>query len=323
MPHAPPSRSRILRTLLTSLLAATGLLACSPADNTSGEGTTTGQGTTSSGGSGGASCEAVAIPAPPEGACNGSVALCDLRLDEVVFPTTHNAMSNVDEGWLAPNQPHPVVPQLKDGVRALMLDTHLDADGVPSLCHGNCAFGEKPLTEGLAEIASFLRCNPREIVVIIFEAYVTAAETDAAFHDSGLLDFVRVQPKGAPWPTLAELIAKDERMIVFTDDPAGTPDYYHPVWDYAWDTPYAAETPADLSCTVGRGDPASSLFIFNHFLTNPVADVKLAEQVNVNPFFIDRAEACAAEVNDLPNFVTVDFYTTGDLFAVVQKLNGL
>ncbi len=311
---------------MTALFAAAWLLpACGPGDS----GTGSGGATTGTGGAGGAggetapTCDAYSIPAPPEGACNGSVALCDRRLDEVVFPTTHNAMSNMDEGWIAPNQLHPVIPQLRDGVRGLMLDTHLDADGVPSLCHGSCAFGKKPLDEGLGEIAAFLNCNPREVVVIIFEAYVTPEETDVAFQKSGLRDLVRVQPKGAPWPTLGELIAKNERLIALTDDPSGTPDYYHFVWDYAWDTPYAAETPEDLKCEVGRGDPANSLFIFNHFLTNPTADLTLAEQVNHDPFFLDRAQACSAQVSDLPNFVTVDFYTTGDLFTVVQTLNGL
>lgn len=313
-------------------LALGALCACGPAETSGGAGVTGGGGAGGAGGAGAGAggggaagmCDGytLAVEAPP-GACNGSAALCDRRLDEVVFPTTHNAMSNADEGWLAPNQPHPIVAQLRDGVRGLMLDTHEDAGGVPSLCHGSCAFGEKPLSEGLAEIATFLRCNPREVVVLIFEAYVTPEETDAAFVESGLVDLVRTQPLGAPWPTLSELIAADERLVAFTDDPAGTPPYYHPVWEYAWDNPYAAETPDDMKCEVGRGDPSNPLFIFNHFLTKPTADVTLAEQVNHNPFFLDRVQACAAQTGDLPNFVTVDFYTTGDLFDVVRALNGL
>lgn len=323
-----PLRGPFLATSL--LLAAAGsVTACGPGETTSGSGASSAGGTGGTGGSGGSGgaapdmCDAFGIPETEAGACNGSALLCDRRLDEVVFPTTHNAMSNIDEGWIAPNQPHPVVQQLRDGVRGLMLDTHPNADGVPSLCHGSCGFGEKPLAEGLGEIATFLRCNPREIVVIIFEAYVTPEETDAAFVESGLVDLVRVQPPGEPWPTLGELIDKDERLVALTDDPAGTPPYYHHVWDYAWDTPYAAETPADLKCEVGRGDPANALFIFNHFLTAPTADVTLAEQVNHDPFFLDRAQACSAQMGDLPNFVTVDFYTTGDLFEVVKTLNGL
>jgi hypothetical protein len=327
------SRFRLrLFAAVALVVAPCGLLACGPGEGsgaTAGGGTTAGSGgaggTAGSGGAGGAGdvCEGYAIPAAPDGACNGNTALCARRLDEVVFATTHNAMSSTDDGWIAPNQPHPVVKQLTGGVRGLMLDTHLDADGVPSLCHGSCAFGKKPLAAGLGEIATFLHCNPREVVVLIFEAYVTPEDTDAAFQESGLVDLVRVQPLGEPWPTLAELIAKDERLVALTDDPAGTPPYYHHVWDYAWDTPYAAETPADLKCELGRGDLDNALFIFNHFLTKPTADLTLAEQVNHNPFFLDRAQACSTQMSDLPNFVTVDFYTTGDLFEVVDALNGL
>ena len=49
----------------------------------------------------------------------------------------------------------------------------------------------------------------------------------------------------------------------------------------------------------------------------------LAEQINHNPLFIDRANACAAANAALPNFVTVDFYNIGDTLAVVDALNGL
>jgi len=275
-------------------------------------------------GSGGAGACAVSEIAPTEaGACNGSVALCERRFDEVVYATTHNAMSSADAGWIAPNQSHPVVVQLAAGVRGLMLDTHANAEGVPSLCHGSCGFGQQPLADGLREVATFLACNPREVVTIIFEAYVTPEETNAAFEESGLIDFVRTQPLGEPWPTLGEMIDANQRLVALTDDPAGSPAYYHHVWDYAWDTPYAAATPADLKCEVGRGKAENALFIVNHFLTKPTADKALAEQVNHNPFFIDRVESCAQQTNDLPNFVTVDFYDIGDVLDVVHTLNGL
>lgn len=298
-----------------------------PAASSSGESGSGGAGAASASGGagsgGGGACEGYLTPEVEAGACNGSVALCGRRFDEVVFATSHNAMSNADDGWLAPNQAHPVVKQLTSGVRGLMLDTHENADGVPSLCHGGCGFGEKPLVEGLREITTFLTCNPREVVTIIFEAYVTPEETAAAFEASGLVDLVRTQPLGEAWPTLGEMIEKNERLVALTDDPAGTPAYYHHVWDYAWDTPYAAETPADLKCEVGRGDPANALFIFNHFLTAPTADTSLAEQVNHNPFFLDRVQSCAAQTGDLPNFVTVDFHDIGDVLDVVRTMNGL
>jgi hypothetical protein len=45
--------------------------------------------------------------------------------------------------------------------------------------------------------------------------------------------------------------------------------------------------------------------------------------VNHNPLFIDRALQCESESGRLPNFVTVDFYNIGDVFAVVDELNSV
>lgn len=267
----------------------------------------------------GGACEA--DPAPV-GACNGSVALCARAFDAVSFPTTHNSMSNADDGWAAPNQAHGLTRQLQDGVRGFMLDTH-DFEGEPTLCHGPCQLGSLPLAAGLGEIRAFLGCHRREVVTLIFESYITAAATEQAFLDSGLIDYVRAQPPGAPWPTLGELIERDERVIVLTDHEPGAPAWYLDQWAYAWQNPYAAESAADFRCNAERGSSDNPLFIMNHFLTKPVAMPKLAEQVNHDPLFIERAQQCQTESGRLPNFVTVDFYEIGDLFRVVSALNGL
>jgi hypothetical protein len=57
--------------------------------------------------------------------CDGSSALCDRRLDEVVFPGTHNSFAASDEpGWYFANQRYGISRQLDDGIRALTLDVH-------------------------------------------------------------------------------------------------------------------------------------------------------------------------------------------------------
>lgn len=65
--------------------------------------------------------------------CNGLRVLCDRRLDQVVLPGTHNAMSAANRpGWFFANQTRPVPRQLRDGIRLLMLDPHygvVDARG--------------------------------------------------------------------------------------------------------------------------------------------------------------------------------------------------
>ncbi len=61
--------------------------------------------------------------------CNGAAVLCDRRLDEVVFATAHNAMSNVDmPNWMFPQQGGSITLQLQAGIRGLLIDVH---NGVP------------------------------------------------------------------------------------------------------------------------------------------------------------------------------------------------
>ena len=261
-------------------------------------------------------------PPPIPTTCNGSEALCARTYDAVAYATTHNAMSNADEEWVNPNQTHGITRQLDDGVRALMLDTHYDQDE-PMLCHGICRLGQKPLVDGLAEIEAFLRTNRGEVVTIIFESYISAEDTAAAFDASGLSVYVRAQSSQSPWPTLRELIDADERLIVFTDaDSGGLPWHLH-VWDFAWETHFSNRTADEFSCDPNRGNPSNRLFILNHFLTRTTPSPDFAEEVNANPLFLDRALECMAESGALPNFPTVDFYTIGDTFAVVDALNGL
>jgi hypothetical protein len=260
------------------------------------------------------------LPIPPE--CNGAVELCARRYDEVVYPTTHNAMSNAEDGWESPNQDFNIAHQLADGVRGLMLDAHEWGDDV-LLCHAFCPLGSLPLADGLAIIREFLHGHRGEVVTIIFESYVTPEEMATAFEKSGLDRYVHVHVAGEPWPTLRELIDADERVVVFTDDGGGTFPWYMDVWANAYETHYQAEAVEDFNCTPNRGDPQNPLFIFNHFLTRTLPVPDQAPVVNANPYLVDRARECMQADGSLPNFVTVDFYDQGDLFAAVRDLNGL
>ncbi len=262
------------------------------------------------------------LPARAVHACNGAPELCDRRFDEVAYATTHNAMSNVEDGFVGPNQRFSVSRQLADGIRGLMLDIHYWED-VVTLCHSLCQIGQRPLLATLNDIRTFLERRPSEVVTIIFESYVSAADTAAVFEEAGLLPYVHAQPVGAPWPTLRAMIEANRRLVVFTDRQGGTYPWYHHVWSYAFETHYSFATPADLSCTPNRGSTSNSLFILNHFLTQVFGSPQLASQINFNPLFIDRARSCGEQNAALPNFVTVDFYDIGDGLRVVDELNGL
>jgi hypothetical protein len=137
----------------------------------------------------------LAIDAPP-GACNGATALCDRRLDEVVFPATHNSYAAaLQPGWFFANQRHGVARQLDDGIRAFMLDLHcvgggrLEGPRRPYLCHTLCELGAEPQDEQWAIFARFLAVNPREVLIVIVEPYVDVAEIERGLRDSGLLRY--------------------------------------------------------------------------------------------------------------------------------------
>jgi uncharacterized membrane protein HdeD (DUF308 family) len=59
------------------------------------------------------------------GQCNGSFALCELRINEAVWAGTHNSFSASDSpGWFIANQRHDMQRQLKDGIRLFLIDPH-------------------------------------------------------------------------------------------------------------------------------------------------------------------------------------------------------
>ncbi len=262
--------------------------------------------------------DAVAADAKSAAAKHSSLSV--RRYNEVAFVTTHNAMSNRDERWIMPNQTHNISRQLRDGVRGLMLDIHYD-DGQVYLAHGKPALGRKLLVDGLKEIGTFLDEDKEAIVTIIFESYVKADDVRAAFTAAGLEEHAHVQPAGKPWPTLAEMIRNNRRLVVFTDREGGAFPWYHDVWKYCWDTDWANRRSEDFSSKLKRGRQENQLFILNHFLTNPFPSPKFAEEVNRNPFFAERIRKVIAETGRRPNFVTVDFYEIGDVQDVVAELN--
>lgn len=257
--------------------------------------------------------------------CNGSPSLCSRRLDQVVFATTHNSMSSAADDWFGPNQQFGIERQLADGVRAMMWDTHWD-DGVLHLCHGLCGLGSIPLSEALGTLRAFLEGNPHEVVVLLIEDQTPVAETSAAFEESGLGPYLAILSTDA-LPTLDTLIDAGTRLIVTAQSGAPPPAWYHNVWSLTSDTGYTWNSPQDFTCDCNRGCPANArpLFLLNHWVQTGAGlpDPSQAEKVNSYDVLYERATACWQDSGRLPNFVAVDHYAVGDLFAVVNALNAL
>jgi hypothetical protein len=271
-----------------------------------------------------APADADADPEPPPllpiERCNGRADLCDRRVSEVTFPGTHNAMSNEDEGWVAPNQTHGIARQLEDGVRVLLLDVHPWASSI-YLCHAYCQLGRRLLRDALGDIERFLRLHPHEVMAIFFEDYVSAEEVAAVFEAAGLSPYVHTQDPNQPWPTLRDMITSQRRLIVMAQDDGPPPDWYHQGWSLVFDTPYTFERVEDLSCARNRGDSGAQLLMVNHWLGAPLPSPELAAAANARDVLLNRALECAATHQQSVNFLAVDFYEVGALFEVVDVLN--
>ena len=257
----------------------------------------------------------------PALSCNGSPLLCDRPFDQVAVACTHNGFATEEDGFWPPNQLHSMTRQLQDGVRCLMIDLHYDDDGIPSLCHGDCFWGQRPLVEGFAEIRGFLDTDPGAVVTLILENYISQEDIEAAMAAGGLLGLAHPHPAGAPWPTLGELVEAGERVVVLGPAGGDARPWLLDTWAAAFETDWNNQVPEDLTCDVNRGSPDNALFILNHFVEDPLPEPAQAATVNFNPFFLERALGCLAERGHVPNFVTVDFYSVGDVFDVVDTLN--
>jgi hypothetical protein len=353
-------RRRVPRRLVASLTAA-ALIAAAIAVFVGSGGTTT------------------AAPAN-NGPCNGSAALCERPMDQVVLPATHNAMSVPLPGWYSAEQDRPIADQLADGVRGLLIDTHYadrlsdgklrtyfgnpqelrrqaQQDGVSPdavdaairirerlgfsgkgergmyLCHTFCELGGTPLSSVLDDIHDFLVANPDDVLVIINQDYVTPEDFVAAVEKAGLGDLVYRGATDGRWPTLRQMIDRNQRVVFLAENHAGAAPWYHLAYEgITEETPYTfskvpqltdpAEVPA--SCKPNRGPAGAPLFLVNHWIsTDPVPLPSHAARVNAYGPLLRRTRECERMRKHLPNLVAVNFYRRGDLMRVVEELNGV
>jgi hypothetical protein len=289
-------------------------------------------------------------PAPtlPHGPpCNGRAELCDRRYDQVAVPVTHAAMANTADLWSFPAQTRNLRQQLDDSIRGLWLEVRA-LDGKPALCFGDCGQGHTSLRTEFGQVRSFLDANPREIVTLLVDNYVPASDIVAALDAADLTRTLGGPDAEAGWPTLADLIASNTRLVVFLRDAAGAPAECQPLDAWVRRTTRHAQSVRDLTCEITEGAADAPLLLVNEFLVQ--ADdgaalgqgggeggaagaaastppgrpsLELAASVNHNPELTTRLQRCASSLGQIPNFVAVDFYDASDVVTATQQLNGL
>ena len=161
---------------------------------------------------------------------------------------------------------------------------------------------------------------------MFIEDHVDAALIAADVEAAGLLPFVHEPGAGEPWPTLGEMIRSGARLVVMLEEGDGGPDAPWLVngFDITQETPYTFPTVESFNCAPNRGPADAPLFLLNHWLSGfTLAGHRRRSWSTTATCCCARAEQCRDERGQIPNFVAVNFVAIGDVFAVVDELNGV
>jgi hypothetical protein len=193
------------------------------------------------------------------------------------------------------------------------------------LCHAFCEVGATPALEALRGVHRFLVAHPEEVLILSIEDDTDAADTTKVIRDSGLINEVYRGPAKPPWPTLRDMIERNERVLVLIENDPGTEPWMHKQSVVAQETPYRFNTVAELAapttCRPNRGGTVGSLLLVNHWVdTSPAPRKTIAREVNARGFLEPRLTRCREQRGLLPTIIAVDFYRQGGVFATADRV---
>lgn len=272
--------------------------------------------------------------------CNGSPLNCQLKVNEMMFATLHNAMSTEETGFLLGyNHYKSLEKAMVAGYRGINLDVcNCKSNGGLQFCHNVCGYGERIPQEVFTNVVNFLKEYPSEVIVLIFQA--TEDKGPIVWNDlydemkqvQDFSDMLYVhEGEGEEWPLMGDLVKSNKRIVTFyfnggtcTDDIC--PEPLLPFYKYAAETEYQSANLDDLrniqySCQLTRGPGGfkGDFFAVNNFVTPP--DPEASKITNTQKFLSERLASCANYNGKRPNFVYVDFWSAGVTSQLLQYAN--
>jgi hypothetical protein len=231
-----------------------------------------------------------------------------------------------------------------------------NASSAIRLCHTSCDLLDVGTLESyLATVKGWLDKNPYEVIAIIMgnnngqSTRIPATDYVAPFTDSGIMEYLWTPSSSSlnltDWPTLAEMIIRNKRVVVMLD--YGT-DQSQVTWllsefNYQWETPFSPTDPS-FPCTQQRPpDQAEEvsrnrMYMLNHNLNIEVKlsgidgilipAYSLLDDVNAvsgNGSVGRNVQNCTAMWDRPPNWILVDYYNygnfNGSVFEVAARAN--
>ena len=235
---------------------------------------------------------------------------------------SHNAMSNLEDAWLFPNQLYTIANQLKRGVHAQMWDVW-DLDGKACLRHGNGTIFIPQYTnfeDALKTVKSYLDANRQAIITLILESHVKDELLWDNVVKAELENYVMNKENFSKMLTLGEMSELGQRLIIFSDCET---NHFLYLWDHAVETDWANDDVTKMKDQLRRGKKENPLFIVNHFVTNPLPSPECSKLLNKESQILQRLEQLEKMYNKQANFIVLDFVGDQNESQTVEKINAL
>jgi hypothetical protein len=254
--------------------------------------------------------------------------------------TAHNAFDTSHE--MFPNQSMTMTQQLDYGVRGLMLDLwEVGEKKSVRLCHGGTCLGEVFATELNKTILPFLRANKNAVITLHLEDYTSRQALANALAQVPDLAQFTFKPDSWPssesqdWPTLEEIIASGQRLLIFTlnngnsgDFPVGggvahvmrsdqgTVENYWSLGDTIFTHDRSCKTrwgsvPLDTKSVAWSGKKWARLFTMNHFHGAAFRSHSASDNA-FNDLSSRVQDFCAPAAKRNPNYLALDHVDQGD-----------